>query len=140
MKKILVIALAVLMGVAFVTTVFAQTDKPAAATEKPKAAKAKTQTFKGEFVSTDATAKTLDAKNDKGTMTFDVSKIKKMPDFKAGDKVSVVYSEKDGKMQATSVKAVKAAKAAKKEAPKKDEKPADKPAATPAAPAAPAKK
>jgi Cu/Ag efflux protein CusF len=175
MKKVLMIALAVLISVAFVTTVFAQdkkAEKPAAAAEKaapaaekaPKAekaaapaadkpakaekaekpAKAKAQTFKGEFVSADAAAKTIVAKNDKGDMTFDVSKIKKMAEFKAGDKVAVVYMEKDGKNWAKSVKAVKAAK---KDAPKKEkvEKPADKPAdkapvAAPAPAPAPAPK
>jgi len=158
MKKVLMIALAVLISVAFVTTVFAQdkkVEKPAAKAEKAEvkvekpaakaeakkeAPKAKAQTFKGEFVSADETAKTIVAKNDKGEMTFDVSAIKKMPKAAAGDKVTVVYTEKDGKMVAKSVKVAKAKKAApkkeeaKKEAPKKEEKPAA------AAPAAPAKK
>ena len=151
MKKVLMIALAVLISVAFVSTVFAQDKKPAAATEKPAAApdkakaevkkeapKAKTQTFKGEFVSADETAKTMVAKNDKGEMTFDVSAIKKMPKAAAGDKVTVTYTEKDGKMVAKTVKVAKAKKAEmkkeemKKEAPKKDEKPAAAPAPAPA--------
>jgi hypothetical protein len=157
MKKVLMIALAVVIGIAFVTTVFAQekkVEKPAAAAAekaapaadkakaevKKAAPKAKAQTFKGEFVSTDETAKTIVAKNDKGEMTFDVSAIKKMAKAATGDKVTVAYTEKDGKMVAKSVKVAKAKKAAvkkeeaKKEAPKKEEKPAA------AAPAAPAKK
>jgi Cu/Ag efflux protein CusF len=154
MKKVLMIALAVLISVAFVTTVFAQekkVEKPAAAPAadkakvevKKEAPKAKAQTFKGDFVSFDEKAKTVVAKNDKGEMTFDVSAIKKMPKAVAGDKVTVVYTEKDGKMVAKSIKVAKAKKVVekkeevKKEAPKKEEKPA---AAAPAAPAAPAKK
>jgi Cu/Ag efflux protein CusF len=157
MKKVLMIALAVLISVAFVTTVFAQekkVEKPAAAAPaapekakaevKKEAPKAKAQTFKGDFVSFDEKAKTVVAKNEKGEMTFDVSAIKKMPKAAAGDKVTVVYTEKDGKMVAKSVKVAKAKKVVekkeevKKEAPKKEEKPAA--AAAPAAPAAPAKK
>jgi Cu/Ag efflux protein CusF len=158
MKKALMFALAILISVAFVTTVFAQAkpeakpaDKPAAvapekapapekkaeaaAPEKKAAKKPATKTFKGEFVSMDDVAKTIVAKDKKGEMTFDVSAVKKMPEFKAGDKIIVVYSEVDGKMVAKKVaKAAKKAPKAKKEAPKKEEA---KPAAD--APAAPAK-
>ncbi len=115
---------------------------------KPAAEKAaKVEPFKGEFVSADATAKTIVAKNDKGEMTFDVSKIKKMAEFKAGDKIVVVYKEKDGKNWAKSVKAAKAAKVKKSEkaAAEKAAGPAAEKAAKPAAekaaaPAAPVKK
>lgn len=152
MKKVLVIALAVLIGVAFVTTVFAQEKKdakpaaaPAAPAPAPEKAKVeakkeapKAQEFKGEFVSADEKAKTIVAKGEKGEMTFDVAKIKKMAKFAAGDKIVVKYTEKDGKNIASSVKKAPAEKKeeVKKEAPKKEEKPA----AAPAAPAAPAKK
>jgi len=141
MKKVLMIALAVVIGFAFVTGVFAQekpaatdkpakVEKPAVTPDKPKAPKAaKVKTFKGEFVSADVAAKTIVAKNDKGEMIFDVSGIKKMPELTAGDKIRVAYVEKDGKMVA------KAVKAEKKPAPKKVKK-ADKPAPPPA----PAKK
>lgn len=153
MKKGLMIVLAVLISVAFVTTVFAQAQKdakpaaPAAAPAPEKKAEAKVeakkeapkaQEFKGEFVSADAKAKTLVAKDEKGEATFDVAGIKKLAKFAAGDKIVVKYTEKDGKKVASSVKKAPAEKkeAAKKEAPKKEEKPA----AAPAAPAAPAKK
>jgi len=153
MKKVLVIALAVLIGVAFVTTVFAQEKKdakPAAAAAAPapapekakveaKKEAPKAQEFKGEFVSADEKAKTIVAKGEKGEMTFDVAKIKKMAKFAAGDKIVVKYTEKDGKNVASSVKKAPAEKKkeeVKKEAPKKEEKPA----AAPATPAAPAKK
>jgi Cu/Ag efflux protein CusF len=156
MKKVLMVAFALLISVAFVTTVFAQAKpeaKPAPApaaapekapapekkvekAEKPKAEKAKS--FKGEFVSMDAAAKTIVAKGEKGDMTFDVAGVKKMAEFKAGDKIMVSYMEKDGKMVAkTVVKQATKKEAPKKEAPKKEEvKPA--PAPAPAAPAAPA--
>ena len=164
MKKVLMIALAVLISVAFVTTVFAQKPaekaaaekaagpaaekaagpaaekaaKPAAEKAAEKAAKpaaekaAKVEPFKGEFVSADATAKTIIAKSDKGEMTFDVSKIKKMAEFKAGDKIVVVYKEKDGKNWAKSVKAAKTKKA-EKAAAEKAAGPAAEKAAKPAA-------
>ncbi len=152
MKKIFMIALAILISVAFVTTVFAQAPKdapkPAAAADKPavdkpakaekaaKPAKAKAKAFTGEVVNADAAA--FVAKDKKGEMTFDVSGVKgyKAEGYKAGDKVVVKYSEKDGKMMASAITKAKAP--AKKEAPKKEMKKEDKPAATPPAP--PAKK
>lgn len=161
MKKALMIVLAIIISVAFVTTVLAQdkkapapapTDKPAAAApEKPakdkavdKAKKAGMKKFEGEFVSKDDAAKTIVVKGET-EMTFDVAKAK-MGKVAAGDKVVVVYAEKDGKNVAKSVTKAGAAKAkkAEKKAEKKEEKPAaapaaEKPAAAPAAPA-PAKK
>ena len=134
MKKALLIVLAVLISVAFVTTVFAQEkkaepkkDAPAAAEAKKEAPKA--EEFKGDFVSADAKAKTLVAKDEKGEVTFNVNKIAK---FAAGDKIVVKYTEKDGKKVASSVKK---APAENKVEPKKDA-----PAAAPAPAPAPAKK
>jgi len=136
MKKVFMVVLAVLISVAFVTTVFAQAkpeakpaDKPAAAApekapapekkaDKPeKKVAAKAKSFKGEFVSMDAAAKTITAKDAKGEMTFDIAGVKKMAELKAGEKIMVRYTEKDSKMLAKTV--VK--QAAKKEAPKKEE-------------------
>lgn len=142
MKKTLLIVLAVLISVAFVTTVFAQqapkTEKPAAAPEKApapeKPAKEKAMHFKGEFVSADAAAKTIVVKGKDGEKTFDVSGVKKMAEFKAGEKVVVMYTEKDGKMMASKVTAKKAP--AKKAEKKEEAKPAPAPEAAPA----PAKK
>ena len=160
MKKVLMMALALLISVAFVTTVFAQAKPeakpapaPAAAPEKapapapekkadkPEKKEApKAKSFKGEFVSMDAAAKTIVAKGEKGDMTFDVAGVKKMAEFKAGDKIMVSYMEKDGKMVAKKVVKQAAKKEApKKEAPKKEEaKPAPAPAPAPAAAPAPA--
>jgi hypothetical protein len=138
MKKTLLIVLAVLISVAFVTTVFAQTTDKAASkataekAAKPaaeKAAKAeakkeapKVQEFKGDFVSADAKAKTLVAKDDKGEVTFSVAK--KIAKFAAGDKIIVKYTEKDGKKVASSVKKAPAEKKAeaKKDAPAAEKK------------------
>jgi hypothetical protein len=155
MKKIFMIALAILISVAFVTTVFAQAPKdapkPAAAADKPavdkpakaekaaKPAKAKAKAFTGEVVNADAAA--FVAKDKKGEMTFDVSGVKgyKAEDDKAGDKVVVKYAEKDGKKMASAIKKVKApAKKEKKE--EKKEAPAKAEPAKPATPATPAKK
>ncbi|MBP1750428.1 MAG: hypothetical protein H6Q52_2967, partial [Deltaproteobacteria bacterium] len=132
MKKALMIVLAILISVAFVTTVLAQdkkapapTDKPAAATEKPakekaveKAKKAGMKKFEGEFVSKDDAAKTIVVKGET-EMTFDVAKAK-MGKVAAGDKVVVAYTEKDGKNIAKSV--TKAGAAKEKKAEKKAEK------------------
>lgn len=127
MKKAIMIALALLISAAFITAVFAQT-KPEAPPEKPakaeKAKKAKAMKATGDFVSMDAAAKTIIVKGDKGDMTFDVSAVKKVPEFKAGDKVRVSYIEKDGKMVAKYVKPAKAQRD-RKEKPKKDDKPAE---------------
>ena len=147
MKKVFMIALAILISVAFVTTVFAQApkdapnppavDKPAKAEKAEKPAKVKAKTFTGEAVKADAAA--FVAKDKKGEMTFDVSGVKgyKAENYAAGDKVLVKYAEKDGKMMASAIKKAKAPakkekKEIKKEAPEKAEP------ATPAAP--PAKK
>lgn len=163
MKKILTVLLAILVSVAFVSAVFAQAEKAkapekpaaekakapekpaaekAAAPEKPaaeKPAKPKVKQFTGEVAKVDAS--TLVVKGKKEEKTFDVSGVKgfKPEDFKEGDKVVVKYTEKEGKLVASSVK--KAAPP-KKEAPKKEEKPAaEKPAAEkPAEKPAPAKK
>jgi Na+-transporting methylmalonyl-CoA/oxaloacetate decarboxylase gamma subunit len=154
MKKALTIVLALLISVAFVTTVFAQAEKkaaapaPAAAPDKapapdkakaekkaPAAAKAKVHQFTGEVTASDAAAKTITVKKTvKGKdeeKTFDVAGLKDL-DIKAGDKVTVKYTEADGKNVAKSVKKAAAKKAApkaeKKEAPKAEPKPAPAPA------------
>jgi len=142
MKKALMIVLAILISVAFVTTVLAQEkkaaapDKPAVATDKPvkekavdKAKKAGAKKFAGDFVSMDEAAKTIVVKGET-EMTFDVSKVKKMAKFAAGDKVNVVYVEKDGKNWAKAVAKAGAVKKAKEKKEKKEDKPAaEKPAA-----------
>jgi hyperosmotically inducible protein len=95
MKKVLMIVMALIISVAFVTTVMAK-DKP------------KGKGWVGEVVSVDTAAKTVVAKNKKGEMTFDVSAAKfaknvAFEDLKAGDKIAVKYKVKDGENMATSV-------------------------------------
>ena len=152
MKKVFMVALAVLISAAFVTSGFAQapaakpaTDKPAAAApapapekavpapapEKKGTTKAKVHQYTGEVTAMDMAAKTLAVKGKKGDMTFDVTDAKMKSEPKAGDKVMVKYTEKDGKMVASSV-----AMAPGKNAPAKPA--AEKPAAKPAAEKAPA--
>jgi hypothetical protein len=163
MKKALLIVLAVLISVAFVTTVFAQEkkaepkkDAPVAAPAKAaapapakaevkaevkKEAKPKVHQFTGEVTAIDTAAKTLTAKKGKDEKAFDISNATVKAEPKTGDKVLVKYTEKDGKNIASSVTITKAAKKveAKKDAPaaeKKAEPKKDVPAAAPA----PAKK
>jgi hypothetical protein len=142
MKKVLMLVLAIIIGVAFVTTVYAADEKKAPATDKPaaaapekpakdkaveKAKKAGVKKFEGEFVSKDDAAKTIVVKGET-EMTFDVAKAKMGKKVAAGDKVVVVYTEKDGKNIAKSV--TKAGAAKKKVEEKKAEKKAvEKPAA-----------
>ena len=126
MKKSLMIVLAILISVAFVTTVIAQekkaekpagsTEKPAVATDKPAQEKAPAKKFTGEFVSMDEATKTVLVKGET-EMAFDVSKVKKMAKFSAGDKVNVVYKEQDGKKWATTITKAAVAKAKKVEKP-----------------------
>ena len=159
MKKVLMIALAVLIGVAFVTTAFAQdkkvekpaakveapaakVEKPAAKVETKAAPKPKTHQYTGEVTAIDMAAKTLSVKGKKDDKVFDIANVKMKSEPKAGDKVVVTYTEQDGKNIAKTVKITKAAKkdAPKKEEVKKDAVKKDEKPATPATPATPAKK
>ena len=135
MKKALLIVLAVLIS-AFVPTVFAQAKSEAKQADRSvTASHEKTQVFekkpdkpvektapkaktiKGEFVSMDAAARTMVVSDAKGEMTFDVTGIKRLVEFKGGDKIMVAYTEKEGKMIAQFV----LKKAVKKDASKKEE-------------------
>jgi hypothetical protein len=140
MKKVLMAVLAVFIGIAFVTSVFAQSQTDVAtkvakdaAQEKAKAApapapapekkaekkaapKGKVQQYRGEVTWMDTAAKTLTVKGKKGDMTFDVTDAKMKGEPKAGDKVTVKYAAKEGKMVAKSVAMKGVKKAGKKEA------------------------
>ena len=59
--------------------------------------------FTGEVRKMDMAAKMMTVKGKMGDMTFDVSGAKMKDEAKAGDKVTVKYTEKDGKMNASSV-------------------------------------
>jgi len=97
MKRALLIAVLVVVSVALVSTVFAA-DKKA-----PKA-----MTFKGAVTEVKAKDNAIVVKGDKKDMTFIVAGAKwdgykAMDEVKVGDKVVVKYTEKEGKMMATTV-------------------------------------
>ena len=148
MKKVVMIGLTLLISIAFVSAVFAQAPAkpapapaPAAAPEKAaapapkapapekKAEKPKTHQYTGTIEKMDAAA--IVVKGKQGDKSFDVANAKMKGEPKQGDKVVVKYTEKDGKMVASSV--TKSA-AEKKPAEKKPaaEKPAPAPAPAPA--------
>ena len=165
MKKTIAIVLSLVLMFAFTAVTFAA-EKAAAPAEKKaapaeKAAPAKKAVKKqvtGEVTAVDAKANTLTVKGKKGDVmlstddktTVMAGKDKKtLADVKAGDNVTVHYSEADGKNVAhkVAIKAAPAKKAAKKEKAAPAEKkaapaaaPAPAPAAAPAPKAAPAKK
>jgi hypothetical protein len=97
MKKMFMIALFMLIGLAFVTTGFAAGDD----TTKGK-------TYTGTVSSVDATAKSVVVKGKDGDKTFDVTDAKwkgysSLDEVKAGDRITVKYVEKDGTMWAKDV-------------------------------------
>ena len=124
MKKASLIALTLTIGVAFATAGFAEAPagKPAATTpskapasapvKKPvverkapekKGAKAKTHGYTGDVIKVDTMAKTIVVKGNKDEMTFDVGMARMKGEAREGDKVTVKYTEKEGKMLASSV-------------------------------------
>jgi len=117
---------AVLIGtaLAFPPMVSAAEKKKAAqpcapAMEKKEEMKPKAMSATGEVASVDAKAGMLAVKVKGKEMSFTAeTKAAKqaLGKVKAGDTVTVSYTEKDGKMVASSVKAAKAKKAEKKEA------------------------
>ncbi|GAB5047204.1 hypothetical protein [Thermodesulfovibrio sp. TK110] len=131
MKKILAIVMALVFALT-VTAAFAQQPaakpaepakkaepaKPAEPAKKP--AKEKVKSITGEVTAVDTVGKTITVKSKKQELTIAVTD-EQIKDVKAGDKVVVKYTEKDGKAVAKSVKKV-AAKAEKKA----KEKPAEK--------------
>ena len=117
MKKTLLFGLAVFVGLAFMATAFAQaaetketttttttTPGKKETTTTTTTTKHKSMEFKGEVTNMDMAAKMMTVKGKKGDMDFDVSSAKMKREPMAGDKVSVKYMEKDGKMMASSVR------------------------------------
>jgi Cu/Ag efflux protein CusF len=152
MKKAIAIVLSLVLMFAFTAVTFAA-EKAAAPAEKKEAAPAKKVAKKqvtGEVAAVDAKANTLTVKGKKGDVTVSTDdkttvvagKVKKtLADVKAGDKVSVKYTEADGKNTATKVSIMAApAKKAEKKAVTPEKKEAAPVAAPAPAPAAPAKK
>jgi Cu/Ag efflux protein CusF len=141
MKRVLVVMVALLAMVAFVSGVMAQapakTEKPAApapekaapapekmkpAAEKPKTDKPKAMKFAGAVAAYEA-GKMIKVKGSKDKeMAFDVTGDTKMKgEVKEGAKVKVMYKKDGDKMVATSI-----AVAAEKKAPPKKEKAPEK--------------
>ena len=132
MKKILILMVALLATVAFVSGAIAQApakmekpagtpapEKAAPAAEKPKAAKP--MSFKGTVAAYEA-GKMIKVKGAKDKdMSFDIAADAKMKgEVKEGAKVTVTYKKEMDKMVATSISVTPPPK--KKEAPKKEEK------------------
>ncbi|MGD0235410.1 MAG: hypothetical protein ABSC55_12855 [Syntrophorhabdales bacterium] len=118
MKKVLMMALTVLISVAFVTVAFAQapagtpeqkttatttttTPEKKVTTTTTETTESKAMRFRGKVTAMDTAAKMMTVKGKKGDMTFDVSGAKMKGEPKAGDMVRVKYMEKDGKMMAS---------------------------------------
>ncbi|HME43867.1 MAG TPA: hypothetical protein VKF36_12325 [Syntrophorhabdales bacterium] len=118
MKKALMMALTVVISVAFVTVAFAQapagtpeqkttttttttTPEKKVTTTTTETTKSKGMSFRGRVTAMDTAAKMMTVKGKKGDMTFDVSNAKMKGQPKAGDRVRVQYTEMDGKMMAS---------------------------------------
>jgi hypothetical protein len=120
-KKALALIISVLFVFAVTTLSFAAAEKAAPAPAEKKAAPAmmeekkapaKVKQATGEVAAVDAKAKSITVKAKKGDVTAmvdDKTKImmgkdmKTLADIKAGDKVTLKYSEADGKMMAKSI-------------------------------------
>jgi len=132
MKKILAVVMALVFALT-VTAAFAQQPaakpaepakkaepaKPAEPAKKP--AKEKVKSITGEVTAVDTVGKTITVKSKKQELTIAVTD-EQIKDVKAGDKVVVKYTEKDGKLTAKSVKKAAAKKAEKKEVKKEEKK------------------
>jgi len=134
MKRALMIALAVIVSLAFAgagiaadaaksttDTSKSTPDTSKGPTEGAKSTtdmspmKAKVKTMTGEVTNVDMSAKTIAVKGKKGEETFDVSNVKNADSVKMGERVTVSYSEQEGKMVAKSVKMAGGKKTAKEE-------------------------
>lgn len=114
MKKVLMLALAVVFSIAFVTAAFAQAPAertttttittPGARETVTTTTKTKAMKFKGLVTNMDMSAMIMTVKDKNGgEMTFDVSSAQMKRAAMAGDKVTVRYMEKAGTMMASSV-------------------------------------
>ena len=122
MKKALLAALMFVISAAFVTAVFAQNSADKAAAAAPKKAhnsasekksvserKAhwkkgpKTHRYTGNVTKVDTMRENMVVQGKKDQMTFDVSVAQMKGDVNEGDKVTVKYTKKEGKMVASRV-------------------------------------
>lgn len=130
MKKIIAVVMALVfaltVSVAFAQQPAAKPAEPQKQAEPVKKAKEKVRQITGEVIAIDTIGKAFTVKSKRQELTIGVTD-EQLKDIKAGDKVVVKYTEKEGKLTAKSVKKA-AAKAEKKGEVKKEEKKAEKPA------------
>ena len=116
MKRILRLFLVPLFTLTFAGASFAQATPATPATPEKKAEKKaekpKATRFTGEVASVDAKAGTLTVKAKDKEMSF-TAPTKALEKVKVGDRVRVSYTEKDGKLSASSVTPAKAEAKAK---------------------------
>ncbi len=110
MQRTLLIALAVVFSVAFVTTGFAA-----------QAGMEKSVKLTGEVVKNDG--KEMVVKGPSGEQAFNVSGVKDVDKYKTGDQVTISYKEKDGKLTASSISKVMIKGKEKEETTKEKEPP-----------------
>ena len=111
MRKSVIVIVGLFIGVLWVTSLPAQVNseqKPGQASERPTRARDAAKRFMGEIVSVDAAAKAFTARSGSVELTFDASLARVAPgikweELKAGDKIAVLYMEKDGKNVARAV-------------------------------------
>jgi hypothetical protein len=142
MKKVFVVALAVLLGAAFVTTVFAQKMQDSAVVAEA-IAKGKSGKFAGEVVSINKEANSAVFKGNFGEKTGMLQyakfegEYKAATDLKIGDKVVGLWQTVEGTIYVTRLATAPANAPMKADKPAKAaDKPAAKPADTAPAPAA----
>lgn len=88
MKRALIVVVAVLIGVAFLSPAFAAT-------------KEKQVSLTGDVMKNDG--KMMTVKGPSGEQVFDVSGVKKVDKYKEGDQVTIKYTEKGGKITVSSI-------------------------------------
>ena len=136
MKKTIALIVSFLFVFAVAGFSFAEEKKEAAPAsskeekkmDEKKHAKKDRHYVHGEVTAVDAAANTLTVKGKKGEVTLTIDdktkfhKGKTLADVKVGDKLTVKYAEKDGKMMATSVKTKTAHHHEKKEMKQEEKK------------------
>jgi uncharacterized protein YxeA len=113
MKKILSVVLSLIFVFALTSASFAEENKEAAAPAVEQKEAVKRIQVTGDITALDAAAKTFTVKGRKGDVALSVDdktkitagrETKTLADLKAGDKVTVKYTEIEGKNMAKSVK------------------------------------
>lgn len=103
MKKLFVILLALMIGVAFAGATFAAEKKAAAPAKEEKMAPEKVTQTTGEVTAVDAKGMTVTVKDKKGEVTVTVPDAKMMEGIMVGDKVTCKHVEKEGKKVCKSI-------------------------------------